>query len=53
MNGGDIISLQQILGHTSLVMVKKYSHLASAYLMKAHSKFAPLDKIERKKRGIE
>lgn len=49
MNGGDIISLQQILGHTSLEMVKKYSHLASSYLMRAHHKFAPLDNIERKK----
>lgn len=49
MNGGDIISLQQILGHTSLDMVKKYSHLASAYLLQAHSKFAPLDNIERNK----
>jgi site-specific recombinase XerD len=49
MNGGDIISLLQILGHSNLDMVKKYSHLASAYLLRAHHKFAPLDNIERKK----
>lgn len=48
MNGGDIFSLQQILGHTSLEMVRKYSHLASAYIMRTHHKFAPLDNMFRK-----
>jgi len=49
MNGGDIFSLQQILGHTSLEMVRRYSHLASAYVLKNHKKFSPLDNIEGKK----
>jgi len=49
MNGGDIFSLQQILGHTSLEMVRKYSHLASAYVIHTHKKFSPLDNIAKKK----
>jgi site-specific recombinase XerD len=43
MNGGDTISLQQILGHTSLEMVRKYSHLASSHLLNVHKKFSPID----------
>jgi site-specific recombinase XerD len=46
MNGGDIFSLQQILGHTSLDMVRRYSHLASAYIIHKHKQFSPLDNIE-------
>jgi len=49
MNGGDIFSLQQILGHTSLEMVRRYSHLASAYIIHKHKQFSPLDNIESAK----
>lgn len=28
MNGGDILTLQKILGHSSVVMTMRYSHLA-------------------------
>jgi len=31
MNGGDLLSLREILGHSNLKMVERYSHLASAY----------------------
>ena len=31
MNGGDLMSLRDILGHSDLKMVERYSHLASAY----------------------
>lgn len=51
MNGGDIFSLQQILGHTSLEMVRKYSHLASSYVVQNHKKFSPLDNIYAKKQN--
>ncbi len=34
MSGGDLISLKEILGHSSLKMVERYSHLASAYKRK-------------------
>lgn len=45
MNGGDIFSLQQILGHTSLEMVRRYSHLASAYVIQNAKRYSPLDKL--------
>lgn len=49
INGGEIFSLQQILGHTSLDMVRKYSHLASSYIISNHKRLSPLDNIERRK----
>lgn len=51
MNGGDIFSLQHILGHTSIEMVRKYSHLASSYMVDNHKKLSPLDGVIRKKTG--
>jgi len=50
MNCGDIFSLQQILGHTDLSLVRKYSHLASAYIVNNHKAFSPLDNIYKKKK---
>lgn len=50
INGGDLFSLQIILGHTSLEMVRKYAHLASAYLIKSHKNFSPLDNINYKEK---
>lgn len=52
MNGGDLFSLQQIMGHTTLDMVRKYSHVASAYLLRSHQKYAPLDNLARNKQGF-
>ncbi|MTI49971.1 MAG: hypothetical protein FH761_19275 [Firmicutes bacterium] len=46
MNGGDAFSLQIILGHTSLEMTRKYSHLASAYTVKNFKKLSTLDKLK-------
>jgi len=34
MNGGDLISLKEILGHTTMRMVERYSHLSSGYKRK-------------------
>jgi len=31
MNGGDLLSLKEILGHSDLKMVQRYTHLASKY----------------------
>ncbi len=44
MNGGDLLTLQKILGHSSLDMVLKYAHLAPDHLDKA-LKLNPLKTI--------
>lgn len=49
VNGGDIYSLQAILGHTSLEMVRKYLHLASSYIIANHKRLSPLDSHQRQK----
>ncbi|CAA0081188.1 Tyrosine recombinase XerC [Zhongshania aliphaticivorans] len=35
MNGGDIISLQRILGHASITMTMRYAHLSPSHLAEA------------------
>ncbi len=45
INGGDVFSLQQILGHASLEMVKRYVTLASAHVKVQHKKFSPMDRM--------
>ena len=44
-NGGNIYLLQQILGHTTLDMVKKYVHLTQAKSMDNFRMYSPLDNI--------
>lgn len=41
MNGGNILTLQKILGHTSLAMTMRYAHLAPDHLQDA-VKFGPV-----------
>ncbi|MBU5437778.1 tyrosine-type recombinase/integrase [Tissierella sp. MSJ-40] len=53
INGSDIFLLQQILGHTSLDMVRRYSHLASSFIIANHKRLSPLDQIQRKNIIIE
>jgi integrase/recombinase XerC/integrase/recombinase XerD len=43
INGGDVFTLQQILGHSSLEMVRNYVNLASSHIAVQHRKFSPLD----------
>lgn len=35
MNGGNILTLQKILGHTTLAMTMRYTHLAPDHLQDA------------------
>jgi len=45
INGGDVFSLQQILGHSTLEMVRHYVNLASSHITIQHQKYSPLDRI--------
>jgi site-specific recombinase XerD len=38
MNGGNILTLQKVLGHSSLEMTMRYAHLASDYLQEVIEK---------------
>ena len=44
VNSVDVFSLQQILGHTTLDMVRRYINLTSTHLMAQHSRFSPVDR---------
>jgi site-specific recombinase XerD len=44
-NCGDVFRLQQILGHTTLEMVRRYVHLASAQAMVKGRPASPLDRM--------
>ena len=46
MNGGDIFSLKEILGHTTLEMVSHYLHFTQSQLMARHNEFSPMDRLQ-------
>jgi site-specific recombinase XerD len=45
VNGGDVFSLQQILGHTTLDMVRRYVSLSEADLVARHRTASPADRL--------
>ena len=45
LNGGDIFSLKEILGHTSLEMVNHYLHFTTSQITAQHHKYSPMDKL--------
>ena len=47
-NGGNIYSLQTILGHSSLEMVKRYLHFDNRAVCKNFDSFSPVDTIQRR-----
>lgn len=46
MNGGDIFSLREIVGHTTLDMVNHYLHFTSTQITEQHHKYSPMDKLQ-------
>ena len=40
-----MFSLQQILGHTTLDMVKRYINLTNTHVMAQHNCFSPVDRM--------
>ncbi|MPM90640.1 Tyrosine recombinase XerC [bioreactor metagenome] len=47
-NGGDLFSLQQLLGHSKLETTRKYVNLSLKDLQKNYEKYNPLDVIIKK-----
>ncbi|MET3507637.1 tyrosine-type recombinase/integrase [Halalkalibacter oceani] len=45
LNGGDVFSLMQILGHSTLDMTKKYVRLFGTDIVNKHRKYSPLNNI--------
>ena len=44
--GGDVFSLQRILGHSTLVMTRRYSELADSDVSDKHRLFSPADRLQ-------
>jgi integrase/recombinase XerD len=45
MGGGDALSLQRLLGHTTPSMTSRYVNFASVDLAQLHSRVSPLDRL--------
>jgi integrase/recombinase XerD len=43
-NGGNLLGLQRLLGHSSLEMVKRYADIVDADLDQAHDMGSPADR---------
>ncbi|MFC1958556.1 tyrosine-type recombinase/integrase [Chloroflexota bacterium] len=53
LNGGDIFSLKEILGHTTLGMVNHYLHFTSSQITAQHHKYSPMDKLQSETKNID
>jgi integrase/recombinase XerC/integrase/recombinase XerD len=44
-NGGDVFSLQKLLGHTDLSMTRKYAELSQTDVQEKHKLYSPADRL--------
>jgi site-specific recombinase XerD len=51
-NGGDVISLQKVLGHSDLEVTKVYIHLAQVDIEDKHRQVSPVDRLGLGKRRV-
>lgn len=47
LNGGDVFSLQEILGHSTLDMVRHYLRFTSSQITAQHHKYSPMDRLQK------
>ena len=52
LNGGDQFTLQAILGHETMEMVRRYVDMFSGDIKEQHRKYSPLDSLVNKKRRL-
>ncbi|MEX2556099.1 MAG: tyrosine-type recombinase/integrase [Actinomycetota bacterium] len=50
LSGGDVFTLQKLLGHRSLAMVRRYVELAAAGVRRQHERHSPADTLLRRPR---
>jgi integrase/recombinase XerD len=50
--GGDVFTLQKLLGHTSLAMVRRYVELAAVDIRAQHERYSPADALLRRPRPV-
>lgn len=48
MNGGDVMTLRNLLGHTSLTVTQNYMHLAQSHVQVHYNMFSPLENMDIK-----
>lgn len=46
--GGDVFSLQKLLGHSDLSMTRKYAELSEQDVLEKHRRFSPMDALKPK-----
>jgi integrase/recombinase XerD len=46
LNNGDLMTLQRILGHSSLEMVRRYVQMTERDVSSQHAKFSPLQNLD-------